>query len=107
MAIWTRLIGVDDLADNSGRVVSLRGLTVAAFKVDGRFFAIENKCLHRGGPLGEGQLTDRTVVCPWHGWRYDVETGELELIPTLKVGTYKVEVRGDEVFIEIPELGRK
>ncbi len=102
---WTRLVGANDLADGSGSVVSLAGFEVAVFKINGKFFAIENKCLHRGGPLGEGQLRGQTIVCPWHGWRYDVTSGALELIPTLKVGTYNVEVRGDGVFIEMSETG--
>jgi nitrite reductase/ring-hydroxylating ferredoxin subunit len=98
----TKLMDVTDLADGSGKVVSVSGIDVAVFRVDGKFFAIDNKCLHRGGPLGEGELRGQTVVCPWHGWKYDVATGSLEIIPTLKVSMYKVVVEGPEVFIEIP-----
>jgi nitrite reductase/ring-hydroxylating ferredoxin subunit len=97
-----KLMDATDLAEGSGKVVSVLGIDVAIFRVDGRFFAIDNKCLHRGGPLGEGELRGRTVVCPWHGWKYDVATGSLEVIPTLKVSMYKVVVEGPEVFIEIP-----
>ncbi len=104
MTTWTRLIGVNELAEGSGAVVSVGGFNMAVFKIGGQFFAMENRCLHRGGPLGEGQLRGHTVVCPWHGWRYYVKTGALELIPTLRVGTYNVEVRGDEVFVEISEV---
>ena len=92
----------NELSDGSGRVVSVGGIVVAVFRIDGKFFALDNRCLHRGGPLGEGEIKDHTVVCPWHGWRYDVATGSFELIPTLKVGTYTVETKGDEVFIELP-----
>jgi len=101
-----KLMDTNDLTDGEGRVVSVAGIHVAVFRVDGRFFAIDNKCLHRGGPLGEGELRGRTVVCPWHGWKYDVATGSFEPIPTLKVGTYRVEIVGDEVFVEIPQVSQ-
>jgi nitrite reductase (NADH) small subunit len=103
MSTWTRLVDTNELADGSGKAVSVRGFKVAVFKINGKFYAMKNECLHRGGPLGEGQLKGQTIVCPWHGWRYDVPTGSLELIPTLSVATYKVEVRGEDVFAEIPE----
>lgn len=107
MTNWTRLIGVDELSEGSGKAVPVGNLVVAVFKVNGKFFAMENKCLHRQGPLGEGELDGRSVVCPWHGWRYDVASGSLELIPTLKVGKYDTEVRGNDVFIGVPEPDRE
>ena len=103
MTAWSRLLGANELAEGSGKSVPIGNLVVAVFRVNGKFFALENRCLHRQGPLGEGDLEGSTVVCPWHGWRYDVATGALELIPTLKVRRYDVEVRGDDVFIGIPE----
>src|SRR2546427_7356751 len=45
------------------------------FNVDGTYYAINNSCAHRGGPLGEGELDGRVVTCPWHAWRWDVTTG--------------------------------
>ncbi|MDE1852876.1 MAG: Rieske (2Fe-2S) protein [Thaumarchaeota archaeon] len=107
MTTWAKLIGADELTEGSGKAVPVGNLVVAVFKVDGKFFALENRCLHRQGPLGEGELEGRTVVCPWHGWRYDVASGSLELMPTLKVGKYAIEVRGDDVFIGIPESNRE
>ena len=98
-------MGVNDLKEGSGTAVSLEDFNVAVFRIDGKFYAMDNECLHRGGPLGEGQLKGHTVVCPWHGWKYDVATGALELIRTLRVGTYSLEIRGDEVYIGIPENG--
>jgi 3-phenylpropionate/trans-cinnamate dioxygenase ferredoxin component len=100
---WTRLIGTNELAEGAAKVVSLADTEVAVFKIGGKFYAIENECLHRGGPLGEGQLKGHTIVCPWHGWKYDVATGALELMPTLKVRTFDVEVRGDDVLVDLSQ----
>ena len=77
------------------------GEAVALANVDGKFFAINNTCLHRGGPLGEGSLQDKIVTCPWHGWEYDVTTGKLLQNPSMGVACYATEVRGEEVFVDI------
>src|ERR1700729_3841485 len=77
--------------------------TVAISNVDGKFCAINNTCLHRGGPLGQGELAGKVVTCPWHGWQYDVTTGKLTANPTVGVACYPVEVRGEDVWVEVEE----
>ena len=66
---------VGDLPVGEGRVIEAEGRTLALFNVDGTFYAIDNTCPHRGGPLGEGDLQGRYAICPWHAWRWDVTTG--------------------------------
>lgn len=81
--------------------VQIGGKAVALANVAGKFYAINNTCLHRGGPLGQGELHDRIVTCPWHGWQYDVTTGKVVQNPSVGVACYPAEVRGDEVFVDI------
>jgi len=81
--------------------IQVAGKAVALANVGGKFFAINNTCLHRGGPLGEGSLQGKTVTCPWHGWEYDVTTGKLLQNPSMGVACYTTEVRGEEVFVDI------
>ncbi len=57
--------------------------------------------LTKPGPLGEGELEGNVVTCPWHGWQYDVTTGKVVMSPSLGVDTYPVEVRGDEIFVDV------
>ena len=97
-----RVALVSDLEAGQGKTVERRGVAIALFNVDGTFRAIENACCHRGGPLSEGELTGATVTCPWHGWRFDVTTGSTLRNSEIAVPTYRVEVRGDEVFVELP-----
>ncbi len=92
---------VSDISPGSGKVVEAAGLTLAVFNVDGEFYALDNTCLHRGGPLGEGFLEGKVVTCPWHGWEYDVATGENTFDPALKVSPYKLVVKGGEVKVQI------
>jgi len=91
----------DELVDGQSKIVNSHGKSVALFKIRGRYYAIANACLHRGGPLGEGQVNGKEVTCPWHGWKFNLEDGSFSVIPTLRVKTYKVEQNGEGVFIEI------
>lgn len=65
------------------------------------FFATDNTCPHRGGPLGEGDIIGNEVVCPWHLWSFDVATGFCEGNPELRVATHEVRIDGDRVLVKI------
>jgi nitrite reductase/ring-hydroxylating ferredoxin subunit len=77
------------------------GQSVAIANVAGKFFAINSVCAHEGGPLGEGELDGTLVTCPWHLWQYDVTTGKVAQNPAIGVDSYAVEVRGDDVFVDV------
>lgn len=79
------------------------GKAVAVANVSGKFFAINSVCVHEGGPLGEGALNGNLVTCPWHAWEYDVTTGRIAGSPegTEGVECYPVEVRGDEIYVDV------
>jgi nitrite reductase (NADH) small subunit len=79
--------------------VKLGNKSVAIFKIGQEYYALDNVCLHRGGPLGEGTLEGYEVICPWHGWTYDVRDGALSVIPALKVKTYRVRKEGNDLFL--------
>ena len=72
---WTRVTSVENIPPREGRSVTIGGVEVAIFNLDGRFLAVENRCPHRGGPLCEGIVSGSAVVCPLHGRRFDLETG--------------------------------
>jgi nitrite reductase/ring-hydroxylating ferredoxin subunit len=91
----------DEIPAGSIREFAVEGKTIALSNVDGKFFAINNTCLHRGGPLGTGELHGKVVTCPWHGWQYDVTSGKLTMNPAVGVQCYGVEVRGDDIFVDI------
>lgn len=82
------------------REVHLQGQTIALANVAGKFYALNNTCLHRGGPLGQGELSGTVLTCPWHGWQYQVSTGQVTFNPEMRVATYPVELRGDEVWVD-------
>jgi nitrite reductase (NADH) small subunit len=102
MANRVRLAAVADVPPGEGRVIEAQGKTLALFNVDGAFYAIDNTCIHRGGPLGEGDLEGRVVSCPWHAWRWDVTTGANVNNPAVKVACFTVAVERGEIFAELP-----
>jgi nitrite reductase (NADH) small subunit len=90
-----------EVPEGSIREFQLDGKTVAVANVSGKLFAINNVCLHRGGPLGQGDLAGKVVTCPWHGWQYDVTSGKVATNPAVGVETYPVEIRGEDIFVDI------
>jgi nitrite reductase (NADH) small subunit len=90
----------DEVPAGTIREFSLEGKAIALANVGGKFYAINNTCLHRGGPLAEGALNGSTVTCPWHGWQYDVSNGKLVMNQAVGVVCYPVEVRGDDIFVD-------
>ncbi len=89
-----------EIAPGQIREFQIDGHTVAIANLGGTFYAIDNTCLHRGGPLGQGVLDGQKVTCPWHGWQFDVTTGKAALNPAVGVGCYRTEVHGDDLFVE-------
>jgi nitrite reductase (NADH) small subunit len=98
---FVRVANVADVAPGNIQEVHVEGKTVAVANVEGEFFAIDNACLHRGGPLGQGQLEGSIVTCPWHGWGFNVTTGKSSLSQSVGVACYAIEVRGEEVFVDV------
>jgi len=97
-----RVAAVGDVPAGEGRVMEVGGHTLAVFNIDGTLYCIDNTCTHRGGPLGEGDLDGRVVMCPWHAWRWDVTTGLNVNNPAVKGACFAVTVDNGDVFVDIP-----
>jgi 3-phenylpropionate/trans-cinnamate dioxygenase ferredoxin subunit len=106
---------VDDVPEMGNIVVEVNGREIGIFRVHGEFYGLLNRCPHRGGPMCKGQMVstlrserpghyqrddDRVFVeCPWHGWEFEVSTGQSYFDPVrTRIRPYPVEVaHGDEV----------
>ena len=69
--------------------------------VDGALSAMDNLCLHRGGPLGQGLIDGGKVVCPWHGWQWDPTTGQAGHNANAKVAIYRLKIENGDVQVEV------
>jgi nitrite reductase/ring-hydroxylating ferredoxin subunit len=98
---FVRTVKVAELPAGTIRELQVEGKAVAVANVAGKIYAINNTCLHRGGPLGQGSLEGKVVTCPWHGWQYDVTNGKVVQNPAAAVDCYRTEVRGEDIFIDL------
>jgi nitrite reductase (NADH) small subunit len=69
--------------------------------VNGTITAMDNVCLHRGGPLGQGDIEDGKIVCPWHGWQWDPNTGAAVHNFNAKVSVYPVKIENGDLMIAL------
>lgn len=101
MPEFTSVAKAGEVPEGEGRVIKVDGVDVALFHLDGEYYAIDNTCVHRGGPLGEGMCDGIVVTCPWHGWQYDVTNGECQNVPGEGVERYEVRIEGDDVQVKV------
>lgn len=75
MPMFVKVAEVAQIEEGGSCVIFFQNREVALFKVEGRVYAVDNLCPHRGGPLSAGELSGTVVTCPWHGARFDLRTG--------------------------------
>ncbi len=100
MAESTRVARLDEVPRDTGLVVTVGRDEIALFRCGEQVYAMENICPHREGPIGDGDVQDCIVVCPWHAWEVDVRTGEVVDFPDMKARTYPVRIHNGEVYVE-------
>ena len=101
MSKFIRVAAIDEVPNGTGKEVMAGDHLIALFHVDGEFFALDGVCPHAGGPLGQGELTDRVVTCPWHGWQFDIQTGRHCLNDKLTHPSFPVKVDDQDVLVDV------
>lgn len=112
------------LQNGTRLIVEANGTEIGIIRHEGEWFAYENRCLHQGGPVCEGivigkveavvgeggrslgerfSATDVHLVCPWHGWEYDLRTGRAAVDPRLCLTKHEVVERDGSVFLVVPD----
>ena len=97
----TAVAKLADLPPGKAKQVVAQGAVLALYNVGGTVYATDGTCLHRGGPLGEGDLDGRIVTCPLHGWTYDVTSGQSHVNPMARLRTFRVVVEDGEVKVDL------
>jgi len=100
---WIRVTTAENIPLREGRSVSIGDEEIAIFNLgEGRYCAVENACPHRGGPLCDGIVSGEMVVCPLHGWKISLATGDV-LKPDIgvRIGTYPVSVVDGVVCVQL------
>lgn len=101
MPEFVRVALVSDVPPGQVKEITANGKTIALCNVGGMFYALDNVCIHRGGPLGQGYVEGHKLECPWHGWQFDVKTGITGTNPGMRVPTYEVKIEGEDVLVAL------
>jgi nitrite reductase (NADH) small subunit len=121
-----KLGSIIDFSDPGRKVVEIDGVEIGVFHVKGQFSAYRNVCPHMGGPVCQGKIlprveediaadrksrgfmfskTQTNIVCPWHGYEFDIGTGRHQGNPQLRLRPLEVRVASGEVFVNVPDRG--
>jgi nitrite reductase/ring-hydroxylating ferredoxin subunit len=102
MAEFLKVAKADELSPGQARRVEVRGKRLALFNIDGNFYALEDTCTHKGGPLSEGKIAGDQVTCPWHGAKFNIRTGAVLGLPARQgIVCYNVRLTGTDIEIEV------
>jgi len=102
MSKFVEVARKNEIPDQSAKCVEVEDKTIALFNLGGEFYAIDNTCTHKGGPLSEGDVIGEEVECPWHNAMFNIKSGEVTLEPAEEnVTKYNVRVQGEVIEIEI------
>ncbi len=101
-ADYVTVARTDQIPPGICRTVEVEGVFLAVCNVNGTYRAVDNTCPHAGGPLGESALDGEVLECPWHGWRFNVRTGERPENHEIRVTCVEVRVLGTNVQVKIP-----
>ena len=98
---FVKVASLSRLPADSVMEAKVNGSSYAICNVGGELHALEGACPHAGGPLGQGTLIDNALLCPWHGYEFDLSTGENLDNPFMRVEKLPVRVEGDDILIEV------
>ncbi len=99
---WLPVASVSDFSTNESKVFYVLQKEIAVFKVEGRFYAVDNLCPHRQAPLCTGEVSGHVVTCPFHGARFDLRSGKgLKGPHQADIGHYEVLVDGKELKLKL------
>src|SRR5215207_7527482 len=91
-----------EIPENKGKEVEVIGKRVVIFRAIERYYALEALCRHQDGSLAPGKINGEVVECPLHFWHYNIRTGELlDYLKDVKLETYNLDIRGNDIFIDI------
>jgi nitrite reductase/ring-hydroxylating ferredoxin subunit len=100
---FVKVAEADAVAEGQGTLVESRGVMIALFNAGGgRFYACGAVCPHEDGPLAEGWLEGGAVICPWHGFDFDLGTGRCQVAEGLSIPVYPTRVADGAVEVELP-----
>ena len=101
---WVEVAAADEIADGEVRTYEVEGERIAIARANGQLHAVQNVCSHDDGPLGDGAVDGYCIVCPRHGARFDVRTGEALTMPAVSpIESFPVKEEAGMIVLALPE----
>ncbi len=101
MPRWVKVATVSECPPGPAVELVAEDRIVALYHVEGQWYALDGVCPHQGGPLGQGDLCGTIVTCPWHGWQFDVSTGQHCVSRAIQQPRFATKVEGQDVFVDL------
>jgi nitrite reductase (NADH) small subunit/3-phenylpropionate/trans-cinnamate dioxygenase ferredoxin subunit len=92
---------IDAIPDGEGKSLQIDGVDVAVFRDGSEIYAMDDHCPHAGAPLGAGGLNNGHVICPFHGWVFNMKTGACPTAPNRPVQTFQTRIDSGEGFVKV------
>ena len=107
MSQWIAVAQVSDCPPGASLEVIAGDRIVALFNIDGTIFALDGICPHQGGPLGQGSLEGNVMTCPWHGWQFNVCTGQHQLSSKITQPRLPVRIEDGTILVDCADGDRE
>ncbi len=102
MAEFVEVCRVSEIPDPGKEVFEVEDRFIVVFHLDGQFYALDDRCTHDGGPLGHGDIEGFQIICPRHGARFDIKTGQALTMPAVRAtSSHEVKVEGDRLLVRL------
>ena len=101
MEDYIDVASVHDVKPGRSKRLVVGARTIALYHTARGFFASDNTCPHRGGPLAEGDLIGDEIICPWHLWGFDVASGICTGNPEISITTHELKIEGERILIKL------
>lgn len=99
---FVKVAPLSEVPVGRAHVFEVKGKRIAVCHAEDGVYAIDDRCTHDNGPLGEGELVEDEIECPRHGARFDIRSGKALCLPAVgAVATYAVEIRDEEIWIGV------
>ena len=103
MAVKHRVGPLSDIGEEQAIRLEIGEAIVAVFRLGNQLYAVGDQCPHMGASLSEGYLDGKMIVCPWHGWTFNLDDGVSPFDDEARVPVYRVFVEDGDVYVEIDE----
>lgn len=99
---FIKVASLNQIPKNRGLCIKINNKAIALFAYQEKIYAMDHLCPHQLGPLSEGMQYENIVICPWHGWQFDIQSGET-VMGGEGVKTYPVEIQGSDIYLALDE----